>query len=163
EGGAVELYRQQIAAVDGDAAGRGEGPGVEGGSRPVLAQGENSGRAAGTLVVASWLQRGQVRIPLDVAIGHHDRDEVVAVGADQASAPVVEGVAVLPHARDRLVSVVDRVEAEIHAAEVDRPGAGLAVADDLTTAQPVGDVDPVVDTEDRMADAELRVLGREPL
>src|SRR5437870_11791044 len=88
---------------------------------------------------------------------------MIAVGTDETVAPIVERVAILPHAGDRFVAIVDQVEAKIHAAEVDWLGAGSAAALDLAAAKSVGDVDPVIESQNRMADAQLRVLGGEAL
>ena len=63
---------------------------------------------------------GQIRIALDVAVLHDDVAQMMAIVADEAIAPFVEGVAELAGAGDRFVLVeMDRIEAEIHAGEID--------------------------------------------
>src|SRR5262249_28902299 len=86
-----------------------------------------------------------------------------AVVADEAAAPVVEGVAVLAHAGHGPVAIVEEVKAEIPPADVDPFGILLARAADGAAEQAVGHVDPVVDAEQRVVDLELRVPVREPL
>src|SRR5205085_10591562 len=57
----------------------------------------------------------------------------------------------------------EEVEAEVAAAQVDRPGVPVARPADLAAAQAVGHVDPAVEAEGGVADAQLRVLGGETL
>ena len=64
--------------------------------------------------------RGEIGIAFDVAILHDDMAEMMAIVADEAIAPGVEGVAELAGAGDRFVFfLVDRIEAEVHAAKID--------------------------------------------
>ena len=72
---------------------------------------------------------GQIRIAFDVAILHHDMAQMMAIVADEAIAPFVEGVAELAGAGDRFVFVeVDGIEAEVHAGEIDDGLLALRVA-----------------------------------
>ena len=134
---------QEVAAVDEDAAGGGEVAGCERRGRPVLAQGEDlDPRAQLALGLDGGVLHerggGQVRVPLDRLAGHHDMAEVVPVVADEPPAPVVEGQAELAHPRDRLEAVgVPRVEAEVHAADVDHGRVALAVPLDLPPRRPL--------------------------
>src|SRR5262245_16062030 len=89
--------------------------------------------------------------------------EVMAVVADETIAPVVEGVAELPQTADGLVLVAERVEAEVAAAQVHRLGLRVAGPRHLAAAQTVGAVNPTVQAEDRVTDAQLRILGGETL
>src|ERR1043165_10294870 len=86
---------------------------------------------------------------------------MMAVVADEAIAPGVEGVAELPLPGDRLVFPGDRIEAEIHAAEIDRLGVLVAGTDGLAAAQSVRAVDPTIEAKNRMTHTELRILGCE--
>ena len=90
-------------------------------------------------------------------------DPVIAIAANEPTAPVVEGVAELPHARDGFPRVLQQIEAEIPPVDVDRLGSVPPAPPHLSAAQTVGDVNPVVDAEVRMADPQLRILHGEPL
>src|SRR5262249_39591332 len=84
--------------------------------------------------------------------------QMMAVVADETLAPVVEGVAVLSLSGDGLMLAGQQIKAKILIAQVD----GLSVASgrfDLAATQTVGDVNPVIDSQNGMADAQLRVLG----
>src|SRR5690606_13341929 len=88
---------------------------------------------------------------------HHMADRI-AIAADEAVAPVVEGQAELAYTADRLGGSAGRVEAEIHA--VDRNGrlvAARAMVDHRATTQTVGDVDAIVDAEPGMVGSQLGV------
>src|SRR5262245_33975448 len=100
-------------------------------------------------------------VALDVAVFEHDVAKVMAIVANEALAPVVERVAVLAHAGDGFVVAIERVEAKIHAAELDGVVIPVAGPFDSAAAQAVGDVDKPVETEDWIADAELWILGGE--
>src|SRR5262245_52397968 len=89
--------------------------------------------------------------------------QMMAIITDEAPAPVIEGIAILAQSGDSLMPVMNQVKAKIHAAEADRLGPGPTAANDLSAAQAVGHVDPVVDAEVGMTDAQLRILGGEPL
>src|SRR5262249_22836195 len=163
EGGAAILIRQEVAAIEMDATRRGEAAGVQVGSGPVAADRVDAA-ARGERAV---LQHGDVLhrltddeegIALDVATLEDDVTQMMAVIADEATAPVVKAIAVLPHAGDGLVATIEQIEAEVHAGEADRFLVRLAVSTHLPAAQAAGDVDPAVQPEDRMADAGLRVL-----
>ena len=130
DGPAIRL-RQQVAAVNEDAASRGESAGVQVRRRPVLADridlrpGPGHRRFQFGRVFENR-RHGEIRIALQIAIRQHDVPEVVVVIANEPLAPVVERQPVLAHAGDRLLPAVDRVEAKIHAAEVDRPRVAVS-------------------------------------
>src|SRR5437660_6029241 len=127
--------------------------------REVPAQRIDLGRAAGVLVIARRLGNGEKRIADNVVIRHDDGDEMIAVGAHETVTPVVERVAVLPHAGNCLVAIVKEVEAKIHAIDIKRPGVWPPAALDHAAAEAVDYINPVIKAENGMANAELRILG----
>src|SRR5262249_20295388 len=120
KGGAAILVRQQVAAIDVDATGRREAAGMQVRRCPVAADWiDFPSRREWTVLqhgdVLHWLADDEERIAFDVAAVEDDMAQMMAVIADEATAPVVEAVAVLPHAGDGLMSAVEQAEAEVHA------------------------------------------------
>ncbi len=83
------------------------------------------------------MRRGEVRVTADVAVFKHHMTEMMAIVANEAIAPVVEGVAELPRSGNRFILLAHGVEAKIHAAEVYRLGVAFAYLDYLPTAQTI--------------------------
>ncbi len=182
EGVAVVLRRVGGAPVDRDARGRREEAGRDQLRRrqslhhvrvgrslagpddsPGLgrADPEDRPRAAFDRDVGQHGPRRVERVPVHGLGGKHDLPDVVAVIADEPVAPVVEAMAELAAARDRLEVRPVGPEAEVAAAEGHGLRVGLGQVADLAAIAPARPVDPAVGAPDQAVHEPLHVLGAE--
>ena len=133
----------------------GDEAGVKGGGGDVRAEREDP--ASGFVVrdVLDLLGEREVWISFEVSGLHHDVLNVIAIGADAFAAETIEGLAELSGAGGFLDVIGAGAETAIHAIEENRRAIRMRDRDDLGSGQPAGEINPVVNVERRVADAEL--------
>src|SRR5262249_1241308 len=79
-------------------------------------------------------------------------------------APLIKGVPKLTHSGDCFETIgLEWVETEIHATDVGRFRIIFAGSFNLAAPQAIGDIDPMVRSEKRMAHSQLRILDGKAL
>ncbi|GIW88617.1 MAG: hypothetical protein KatS3mg108_2941 [Isosphaeraceae bacterium] len=159
----VEIFRtERVAQIDRDSAGCRKRAGMLSGGREVAADRKNGGGAPRSLIVGLQGARRHCRIGPDQVGWLQDRDQMVAVGADKASAKIIGCVAKLAHAGRQLVLVrIEGIEPEVVRAQLDlRSPTGAAHP---APPQAVGDGYPTIHSQRRVRDSELGIFGGESL